>query len=192
MGAAPRLARPTLSLLVGVLVLVATVLGTLVLIERDQGVVPAYRLIRSVSAFHIIASEDVEIANVRQGSGAAPATSVLGRLMLHSGRAGDTLYEGDLGSTSPEGAIVSGGKIVGIPATAAQAMAGRLERGSRVVVTMSESPNESLDATLLDLVSEANGSDRPYVMLVAVVNATDSQLSQLASGRVAVSVSARR
>jgi hypothetical protein len=181
-----------LSLLVGVLVLVATVVGTLVLARRDQGELPAYRLVRSVGAFHIIALEEVEIASVAEGSGDAPATSVLGRIVLHSARPGDTLLEADLGSTPRPGAIVSGGTIVGIPATTAQAMAGRLERGSSIVITMSEPPHDSLDATLLDLTTDANGSDRPYVMLVAVVKASDIQLTQLASGRVAVSVSALR
>lgn len=192
MAATPRPGKPTLSLLAGFLVLVATLAGTLALARRDHREVPAYRLIRSVNAFHIISPEDVGITTVAAGSEPAPAKSVVGRLMLHSGKPGKTLHEDDLGVPPPPTVLVPNARIIGIPVSSAQAMAGRIEQGSTVILTMSEPPHEALYATLLDLIAQSKDGDPQYVMVIAVANASDGQLSQMALGRVAVTVAARR
>jgi hypothetical protein len=152
------------------------VVGGLVVREAHHDQLRSFEVpIKNLPAFHIISVRDVR--PLRLLPSRAPrdalmtASSVIGRVTLTEINANRPVTRSELG---PAVKGVTGDlTVIGVPATAAMALDGRLNAGDRLGIFVSTGRGKNPDAiALLLAVRQTNSSERPYILIVSVPRRT--------------------
>jgi hypothetical protein len=173
----------------GLLLLAMTVAGTYALSQRPRESIAAYRLKVIVPAFHVLTPEDVEITTVEQPKdGRGFASAVIGRYAMKALQTGKFVLLSDVGPDIPASTLKDASIIIGVPASSAEALAGRLSAGSLVRIESTKVPGRTYDARLLSVDKSNASAERPYVLVMALPATAGPILPELSAGDVVVTV----
>lgn len=158
-----------LSLRVSIIIAILTIAGTAWLWMGGRAPVAVYELKADLSAFQVLSASDVVISTaVPDKSGRPFAENVIGKYITKDIKAGDPIFQDDLGPEVSSVGLSGETVIVGVPASSAQAMGGRIKAGSRVQVASLDNPDQFYELVLLSVDSAIQSSENPYVLVMAV------------------------
>lgn len=179
---------PSLSLLIGLVVLVGTILGTYLLSQRGQEQVAALQTTANIPAFHRIKQTDVEVAVVNEASTeGALATNAVGAITTRAIAGGEVVRADDIGPDLTA-SLDDDPIIVALPATSAQALGGRLSPGSVVEIIATTDKGLRSTAVVFTVDRPNLTNDSPFVLVLALPAESTSLAMHVARGAVEVRV----
>lgn len=162
---------------------VLTIVGTLWLWQNGRATIAVYELKAALPAFQVLKASDVVITTATPPkSGTAFASGVVGKYTTRDLAAGEPILTTDVGPEIDSTVVNDGAVIMGVPASSAQALAGRLGVGSRVLIASDEAPSRSYEIVLLSVDKTSSSSEKPYVLVMAVPKVATSLLPLLGTG----------
>lgn len=180
---APARRNARLSLRVSFVVALITILGTAWLWFDGRTSVAVYELKSDLPAFQILKASDVVVTTaVPDKDGKKFADSVIGKYTITEIKSGEPIFAGDLGPSIDVLGVNDETVVVGVPASSAQAIGGRLNAGDRVQIASLDNPDKFQEIVLLSVEKASESSETPFVLVMAVPASATTLLRVLGSG----------